>query len=509
MSFKSYFQAFLSGDWKSGITVFLVALPLCLGIALASGAPLFSGLIAGMVGGIVVGALSGSQLSVSGPAAGLTVIVYQSIQSLPSFSTFLLAVVLAGCIQLSLGLFKMGKIAGFFPSSVIRGMLVAIGIVIILKQIPHAIGDDLDFEGDFAFKQMVDGENSISEIFKSLVQPLWGALIISGAGLVLMAQWPKWSQRLSFLGQFPPALVAVLMGVALNESFALSWPTAYLGASSNHMVNLPILSAWSDLSAAMNFPDLGAWNNTEIYMVALTLAIVASLESLLSLEASDALDPQKRISSPDKELFAQGIGNIASGFLGGLPITSVIVRSSTNIYAGAQTRASGIFHGLLLMVAVLALPGLLNHIPLASLASVLLFTGYKLAHPKEFKKVFTEGWKQYIPFLCTILVVVFVDLLWGIFIGTLVGLLFVVISNYQSAISVFKKDQTVLIKFQKDLSFLHKMALKNALMDIKPGCVVYIDARNAPYMDHDIRNIIEGFVQTASLKNIEVDLKFK
>ena len=501
-------QSFLKGDWKSGIAVFLVALPLCLGIALASGAPLLAGLVAGIVGGTIVSLLSGSELSVSGPAAGLTIIVANAITDLGSYPAFLVSVIFAGAIQIVLGILKLGKIGGFFPSSVIRGMLVAIGIVIILKQIPHAIGDDLDFIGEFEFDQK-DGENTFSEILKSFADIKIGALIISLIGLVILFSWTKLGEKFRWMNALPASLFVVLAGVAINESFLLWGPDFFLGNSKDHMVNLPIFASSNEIWSGLVSPNWTFISNPKVYSIAFTLAIVATLESLLSLEASDSLDPLKRISSPDRELLAQGTGNLISGLLGGLPITSVIVRSSTNIYAGGKTRMSGFFHGILLLVAVLLLPLYLNKIPLACLASVLLYTGYKLAHPSAFKKVISEGWKQWVPFFVTVAVVVGVDLLWGIFIGTLVGLIFVLITNYSSVFTVFKNGNEILIKFQKDVTFLHKMSLKEALRTIPDGSEVYIDRSKVHFMDHDINLLIEEFIHTAPERNIEVDIKKK
>ena len=508
MKQSEYIQSFLKGDWKSGIAVFLVALPLCLGIALASGAPLLAGLVAGIVGGTLVSLLSGSELSVSGPAAGLTIIVATAIADLGSFPGFLVAVIIAGLIQVALGLLKLGKIGGFFPSSVIRGMLVAIGIVIILKQIPHAIGDDLDFIGEFEFDQK-DGENTFTEILKSLASIKIGALIISLLGLIILFSWTKLGQKFSWMNALPASLFVVLAGVGINEGLAIWNPEWFLGDSKDHMVNLPVFASSSEIYAGIISPDWSFLSHPKVYSIALTLAIVATLESLLSLEATDSLDPLKRISSPDRELLAQGAGNVVSGLLGGLPITSVIVRSSTNIYAGGKSRMSGFFHGVLLIVAVVLLPLYLNKIPLACLASILLYTGYKLAHPKEFKKVFAEGWKQWVPFLVTVAVVVGVELLWGIFVGTLVGLAFVVITNYSSVFTVFKNGNEILIKFQKDVTFLHKMQLKEALRKIPEGAEVYIDTTKVHFMDHDINLLIQEFISTAQERGIEVDLKKK
>ncbi len=505
---NQYINSFFKGDWKSGIAVFLVALPLCLGIALASGAPLLAGLVAGIIGGTIVSLLSGSELSVSGPAAGLTIIVATAITDLGSFPGFLVAVIIAGIIQIALGLLKLGKIGGFFPSSVIRGMLVAIGIVIILKQIPHAIGDDLDFIGEFEFDQK-DGQNTFSEILASFSTIKLGAVIISIFGLIILFSWTSLGNTFRWLNALPASLFVVIAGVGINELLGLYAPAWFLGDSKDHMVNLPIFASSSDIWHGLVSPDWSFISNPKIYSIAITLAIVASLESLLSLEATESLDPLKRIASPDRELLAQGIGNVSSGLLGGIPITSVIVRSSTNIYAGGKTRMSGFFHGILLLVAVLALPIYLNKIPLACLASILLYTGYKLAHPKEFKKVIAEGWKQWVPFLVTVAVVVGVDLLWGIFIGTLVGLIFVIITNYSSVYTVFINGNEILIKFQKDVTFLHKMSLKENLRKIPAGSEVFIDTTKVHFMDHDIHLLIQEFISTANERGIEVDLKKK
>lgn len=502
-----YVNSFIKGDWKAGISVFLVALPLCLGIALASGAPLFAGLIAGIVGGIVVSLISGSELSVSGPAAGLTIIVANAIHAIGSFQGFLVAVILAGLIQIALGALKLGKIGSFFPSSVIRGMLVAIGIVIILKQIPHAFGDDLDFIGEFEFSQSSDGLNTFSEILSAIQEIKPAAVVITGLGLFILFSWESWSRKISILKSIPASLAVVIIGLSTHSIIHQLIPDWYLGNSVEHMVNLPVLNDLASFSTVMKFPDWSFLSNPLIYSTAISLAIVASLESLLSLEAIDSLDPLKRISSADRELVAQGIGNVTAGLLGGIPITSVIVRSSTNVYSGGKTRASSIFHGILLLVSVLFLPIYLNKIPLASLASVLLFTGYKLAHPKEFKKVLREGWKQWVPFIITIMVVVGVDLLWGIFIGTLVGLLFVILTNYSSVFTVTEDEENILIKFQKDVTFLHKSTLKETLRKINKGSNVYIDTSKAFFIDHDIQILINEFILSCPEKGIQIDFK--
>lgn len=507
-NFSYYQKTLFKTDWKSGISVFLVALPLCLGIALASGAPLFAGLISGIIGGIVIGSLSGSEVSVSGPAAGLTIIVATAIKDLGSYQGFLVAVILAGILQLGFGFLKGGRLSAYFPDSVIKGMLVAIGIVIILKQIPHALGDDQDYEGEFEFEQVADSQNTITELIRSFVDFNYGAVNITIACLVLMIVWDIFAKKkIAFFQAFPSSLAAVGLGIFMNEMYAIMKPEYYLGTSPIHMVAVPLFNSISDFTTTLISPDFSFFANAKIYTVAVTLAIVASLESLLSLEASDSIDPEKRISSSDKELVAQGVGNILVGFLGGLPVTSVVVRTSANVYSGAKSRMSAIVHGFLLLVSVILIPTILNKIPLASLAAVLLMVGYKLANPSIFKKVFKEGFDQFIPFAITILVIVFKDLLWGIFIGTFVGLLFVLRTNFKNVVSHIREGSNVLIKFNKDVHFLNKPKIKEVLMSLKEGDEVFIDGTRATFIDHDIFNILLEFKKSAKNKGISVEFK--
>lgn len=507
-NFQYYQKSFFKNDWKSGISVFLVALPLCLGIALASGAPLFSGLIAGIIGGIIVGSFSGSQVSVSGPAAGLTIIVFTAIKDLGSYQGFLVAVILAGIIQLIFGYLKGGRLSAFFPDSVIKGMLVAIGLVIILKQIPHALGDDSDYEGEFEFEQVADGQNTFTELIRSVVDFNYGAVNITIACLILMIVWEKFAKKkIAFFQAIPASLMAVGLGIFMNEMYAIYKPDYFLGNSTMHMVAVPLFNDFGDFTKTLISPDFTFLSNPKIYVVALTLAVVASLESLLSLEAADSIDTEKRISSGDKELKAQGIGNILSGFLGGLPVTSVVVRTSANVYAGAKTRMSSIFHGSLLIGSVVFIPTILNKIPLAALAVVLLMVGYKLANPKVLKSVFKEGYSQFIPFIVTILVVVFKDLLWGIAVGSLVGILFVLRTNFKNAITPIREGKNVLINLNKDIYFMNKSQIKEILMDLKEGDQVTIDGTNAKFIDHDIFAILLEFKKNARRRMIEVDFK--
>ena len=506
-TFRQYRLAGLQYDLPAGLSVFLVALPLCLGVALASGAPLFSGLVAGILGGVVVGALSGSELSVSGPAAGLAVIVTDSITKLGSFEAFLVAVTLAGLFQLGLGLLKVGRFSSLFPDSVIKGMLVGIGLVIILKQIPHALGRDTDVEDDYAFSQLADGENSLSEIYRAVMTASPGAVLISLVSILLLVYWERIvGKGANFFKNLPSALLVVLMGVGLNQLFRLYYPAWYLGDNNEHMVRIPVFKAGQNLSAIFDFPDFNILTNPAVYGVAATVALVASLETLLNLEASDRLDPLKRASSPDTELVAQGLGNIVSGLLGGLPITSVVVRTSANVFGGAKTRVSTITHGLLLLGAVALAGSALNHIPLSCLAALLIMVGAKLAKPELFRNLYREGLSQFIPFIITVLGIVFTDLLVGITVGTVVGLLYVLYTNSQATFRVVRNGSNVLIKFQKDIYFLSKPQLKEALRSLKTGDVVYVDGHHASFIDPDILAMLTDFAYSAKLQNIDYEL---
>ena len=506
-SFKQYRLSGLKHDVPAGISVFLVALPLCLGVALASGAPLFSGLVAGIIGGIVVGSLSGSELSVSGPAAGLAVIVAKSIGDLGSFEAFLAAVVLAGVFQLGLGLIKAGRFSSLFPDSVIKGMLVGIGIVIILKQIPHALGRDNDYEGEFEFSQLADGENTVSEIYRAIVTASPGAVLISIVSILVLVFWERIAGRgVNFFKNLPAALIVVLLGVGINQLFRLHYPDWYLGDNNEHMVRIPVFKAGQNLSAIFDFPDFSSLKNPAIYSVAATVALVASLETLLNLEASDRLDPLKRQSSPDQELIAQGLGNMLSGLLGGLPITSVVVRTSANIFGGGKTRVSTIVHGLLLLVAVALLGSVLNHIPLACLAALLIVVGYKLAKPSLFISIYRDGLNQFVPFMLTVIGIVFTDLLVGILLGTVIGIVYVLYTNSQSTFQVIRDGNKVLIKLQKDMYFLSKPRLKDALRSLKRGDSVYVDGQHASFIDHDIVNMLTDFEATARTQGIDYKL---
>ena len=506
----TYKTGYLRQDLPAGLSVFLIALPLCLGIALASGAPLFSGLVAGMIGGIVIGLLSGSEVSVSGPAAGLTVIVADAITKIGSYDAFLVAVILAGVMQFGLGLIKAGRFSSFFPDSVIKGMLVAIGIVIILKQIPHALGRDNDYEGEFEFQQLADSENTISEIYRAIETASPGAVVISLVSIVFLLSWERVAGRSSrtFFKNFPSALVVVIIGVALNEFFRVAVPEWYLGDTAHqHMVQIPTIAPGKSLFSIFNFPDFSILSNPRIYGIAATIALVASLETLLNLEASDRLDSARRVSSTNQELIAQGIGNMLSGMIGGLPVTSVVVRTSANVYAGARTRMSAVVHGIYLLLAVLLGGPLLNLIPLSCLAALLIMVGYKLAKPMIFKKTYRDGWSQFVPFIVTVVSIVFTDLLIGIALGSVVGIIYVLYTNFQSTFRIARDGHDVTIEFEKDLYFLSKPQLKEALGSLNPGDKVIIDGSKAPFIDHDIFNMLHDYRETAKVQGIEYELR--
>jgi len=495
-------------DIPAGLVVFLVALPLCLGIALASGAPLLGGVIAGIIGGTIVSIFSRSELSVSGPAAGLTVIVATAIVHLGSYSNFLVAVILAGILQLGFSYMRAGVLGDYVPSSVIRGMLAAIGIVIILKQIPHALGRDTDFEGNFGFLEPNGQANTFSEIARSFVSANPEAVIISLISIALLLLWehPKVKRR-RFFKMMPASLVVVIFGIVMNEVFRVLFTDFYLRAEDGHLVQLPLITNATAFIGGLQFPNPAALANPQIYSTALTLALVASLETLLSLEAIDKLDPYKRISDTNKELQAQGIGNIISGLLGGLPMTSVIVRSSANVYAGGRTRMAAIIHGVFLLVAVVFLAPVLNRVPLASLAAILILVGYKLTQIRLFRQMFQAGREQFLPFLITVLAVVFTDLLTGIAIGLCVGMFYVIRTNHQLAVTLVNIDNYYLLRFTKDMTFINKSELKKKLSRIPNDIFLLIDGSKARFIDADIYDTIAEFAQSATFRNINIEYK--
>jgi len=497
LSFKNTFKQ----DLSAGLVVFLVALPLCLGIALASGAPLLSGIITGVVGGIVVGFISGSQLAVSGPAAGLTTIVASAIISLHSYETFLVCVVLAGVIQIILGLVKAGKIGLYFPSNVIKGMLAAIGIILILKQIPHAFGYDADTEGDFTFAQ-ADHSNTFTEITHLLSKLTPGAIIIFILSMVVLMLWD--TPLFKKVKAFPSGLVVVLLGVI--AALVLQNAPAAFNLKANSFVQIPVFSGLGDFATNLKFPDFSKIANTEVLTVAFTIAFVASLETLLSIEAVDKLDPLKRSTPLNRELIAQGVGNTVAGLLGGLPLTAVIVRGATNVNSGAKTKTSSIFHGILLLIAVLLIPVLMNKIPLASLAAILIMVGYKLAKVQLFKDMYKAGWNQFTPFVVTVMAIILTDLLKGVLIGMGVSIIFILVNATKDLIystqKLTKSGTMQQLVLSEQVTFLNKAHLNEFFNSIKPGMSVWVDAGQTRYIEQDCLEILQEFKSRAALENI-------
>lgn len=508
MSKKINLFANLKSDFASGLVVFLVALPLCLGIAMASGAPLFSGIITGIIGGIVVGFLSQSHISVSGPAAGLTAIVLTAITDLGAFDVFLTAVFIAGLIQLGLGFLKAGSISNYFPTNVIEGMLAGIGIIIILKQIPHAFGYDADYEGDLAFAEN-GGQNTFSSLFSVFEHVQLGAVIITVVSLVVLISWDKFS-FLKKLKLIPGALVAVVLGILLNEFFIQS--NSSLAIGKEHLVGLPIPQSFEEFKAIFVTPNFAAITNPQVWVVGFTIAIVASIETLLCIEAADRMDFQKRYTNTNVELKAQGIGNVICSLLGGLPLTSVVVRSSANNNAGAKSKMSAIIHGFMLLICVLTIPVILNKIPLATLATILILVGYKLAKPATFKHFWENGKYQFVPFILTLIGVVTLDLLKGVLLGIVVSVIFILRGNLKRAYS-FKKEEyesgdIIHINLAQEVSFLNKAAIKLTLNNIPENANVIINAQDTVYIAHDILDLIKEFKETRAVDdNIKVKLK--
>lgn len=497
----------LKKDIPASISVFLVAVPLCLGIALASGAPLIAGLISGIVGGVVVGYLSGSHTSISGPSAGISAVVLAQINQLGAFDTFLLAVVLAGMIQLVLGVLRAGFISDYMPTNVVKGLVAAIGIILILKQLPHAMGYDVDTIGDFAFYQ-ADGLNTFSELLMTLSNFTPSAIIVALVSLGILIYWDKSPlQRLPV----PSALVVVVLGIAMNELMFAGMPGMKL--SENHLVNIPLSSDGGVVGffQNLNLPDFTQLLNRDVYVAAAMIAVVATMELLVNLEAIDKLDPMKRHAPPNRELLAQGAGNIVSGMIGGLPLTSVIVRSSANIHAGALTKMSAILHGLLMLAFVVAAPALLNKIPLASLAAILLVIGYKLASVKMFRDFYAKGMNQFVPFITTVVAIIFTDLLIGTLIGLVCSVVFLLKANFANSFherhELYPHGEVIRLKLSQEVSFLNRGALLDRLASLPVNSNVVLDASDTQYIDHDVLEIIREFDSaTAKSKNIKLTL---
>jgi carbonic anhydrase len=504
------FKRFLGKDILAGLVVFLVALPLCLGIGLASTnvenipslPSVFPGLLAGVIGGIVVGLISGSRVGVSGPAAGLITIILSSISILGSYEAFLVSVILAGIIQLIFGFFKLGIIAKYVPTSVIKGMLAAIGITLILKEIPHLLGYDKDFFGDESFWQF-DGHNTFSELAYSMNAFQEGSVFIGILSIIIIILLDKpFFKKNKVMKLIPSALIVVLVGVMIQ----LLTKGSFLEVSSKHLVQLPILTSISDISNILFFPDFSALGNWQVYTVAITIALVASLETLLSVEATDKLDPEKNTTPTSRELTAQGVGNILSGFIGGLPITQVVVRSSANIDAGVQTKYASVIHGVFLIFAIILLPSLLNQIPLASLAGILIMVGYKLTKAGLFKEMYVKGMDQFIPFILTIVGVLFTDLLKGIGIGLIVSIYFILRRNFQNHFTKTESEGELHIKLSEEVTFLNKVGIHTLLENAAPQSKITIDAINCKSIDQDILELLEEFKKYGSVHK-EIDFQ--
>ena len=502
---KHGFFSHVKTDLPSGLVVFLIALPLCLGISLASGAPLFSGIIAGIVGGIVVGLTSGSQINVSGPAASVALIVFTAIQTLGSFDLVLSAVIIAGIIQIILGYLRAGTVAYFFPNSMIKGILASIGLILIINQLPHAFG----YEGLGGFS-----ESSSGNIFSGLVYLFdsihLGATIITLLSLAIIISWdrPALKAKYSLFKFVPGALVAVVVSILLHLLFKAFFPA--IGLEENHLVQLPVAEDFLDFFSFFSFPDFSQITNPEVYTIALSIAFIASLESLLSTEAGDKLDPYKRKTSTNRELKAQGIGNIVAGFIGGLPVTAVIVRTSANVSSGGRTPLSTITHGTLMLICVMAIPSVLNMIPLASLSAVLFVVGYKLTAFPLYKQMYTAGMRQFLPFFITILAVMFTDLITGILIGGAVSVFFILRDSYKTPYFFHKEDhhegEKIKITLSEAVTFLNKASLMLTLDHLPENSEVQIDATKSVNIDDDILEIIEEFKQTADYKNIKLEI---
>jgi len=498
----------LKNDIPASIVVFFVALPLCLGIALASGAPLFSGLIAGIVGGIVVGSISGSKIGVSGPAAGLAAIVLVAISTLGGYQNFLVAVVLGGIIQLVFGVLKAGVIGYYFPSSVIKGMLTGIGIIIILKQIPHFFGYDAGPEGSVSFFETT-GENTFTAIFNIFDNIIIGSMTIGIISLGILILWSNVLMNKHKIFQIIQGpLVAVVLGIIF---YVLTQNNDHFAIEQSHLVSVPVPEGIDSFLGQFSFPNFAIISNPEVWIVAFTIALVASLETLLCVEATDKLDPDKNVTPTNRELIAQGTGNVISGLIGGLPITQVIVRSSANIQSGGKSKASTIIHGFLLLISIIIIPRLLNMIPLSVLAAVLLIVGYKLAKPALFKQMYDLGWKQFVPFTVTVVGIVFTDLLIGIGLGLAVGIVVILVKSYQNSHFLHIEDKSngkhkIKMTLAEEVTFFNKGAILKELDSLPRDTFLEFDVRKTRYLDHDIIEILDDFAYKAKERNIDIKL---
>jgi len=500
---KYYRIIWLRHDLPAGLSVFLVALPLCLGIALASGAPLYAGLLSGIVGGLVVSLMSGSQLAVSGPAAGLTTLVAASIISLGDYKIFLLTVIIAGLFQLLLGLLKLGVIANYFPSSVIKGMLAAIGMILIFKQIPLALGYDQPDFWSGGFIHLFSVKNPVAN-FKNFNQHITsGTVLISVLSLIILIilQLPG-AKKMKII---PAPLIVVVFGVLASLLFA--GISLRISLKQTQLVNIPL-----NIFANISFPDFSKlFSNSEIWKDGIIIGLLATLETLLCIEAVDKLDRRNRITPVNREIIAQGFGNMVCGFLGAIPMTAVVVRGAANVDAGARTKLAAFTHGLFLLLAVLLVPFLLNKIPYASLAAILLVTGYNLTKPKLFRNMWSLGWKQFIPFMITIIVILTTDLLIGVSIGLLISVYFIVRNNFKAEYKILRTVhngiETQYIKLNSNVTFLNKVKLREALDEIPEYSVLTIDGSECNFIDYDILEIISEFGNKAHDRHIELHLK--
>lgn len=498
----------LKSDLPASIVVFFVALPLCLGIALASGAPLFSGLIAGIVGGIVVGFLSGSEIGVSGPAAGLAAIVLTAITALGGWENFLVAVVLGGVIQIVFGIFRLGIIGYYFPSSVIKGMLTGIGIIIILKQIPHFFGYDIEPEGADSFIEP-SGENTFSAILSAVDNITIGSTVIGIISLIILLLWSNVLVKKGKIFEIIQGpLVAVVVGIIF---YLLTKANETLAIETTHLVSVPVPDGFDSFINQFSFPNFSVITQMDVIITGFTIALVASLETLLCVEATDKLDPHKRVTPTNRELLAQGTGNIVSGLVGGLPITQVIVRSSANIQSGGKTKASAIIHGFLLLISVIVIPRILNYIPLSVLAAILFIVGYKLAKPSTFKAMYDGGWMQFVPFIVTVLGIVFLDLLKGIGLGLAIGIFIVLYRSYKNSHFLHKEgedidDGKIKMTLAEEVTFFNKGAILKELDRVPHDSTLELDVRNTKYLDNDIIEILEDFAFKAKERNINIKL---
>jgi carbonic anhydrase len=504
---RVYSKRYLKFDLVAAIVVFLVAIPLCLGIALASGVPLFSGILSGIIGGIVVGSLSGSHVSVSGPAAGMAAVVVAAVAQLGDFHTFLLALTLAGLIQIFIGAFKAGFVADYVPSNVVQGLLCAIGILLIIKQLPFAFTLSADFnELKTHLLETTEEGLTISPLLTLSEHLNSGAMIITFVSLALMIYFEKTKQKI--LKEIPAPILVVILGIFINELFM--WFNSPMIQDSPQLVNIPKTESVLEFFGQLQFPNWSAWLNPKVYLYAFIIAIVASLETLLNFKAGEKLDKLRRYSSSSQELIAQGVGNMTVGLIGGIPITSVIVRTSINIQAGSKTKISAILHGVFILFAVMLIPAALNKIPLSSLASILIYTGYKLNKPSIYTNIYAQGMDRFIPFIVTVISIIVFNLLTGILIGLAISLFYILKSNSQARIDIIKEiypnGETSRIVLPQQMTFLNKATLVAELKSIRKYSQLIIDARYAQYIDKEILELLNEFKIEAHNKQIALNL---